>query len=359
MPEPALLRILDANANRAREALRVLDDVARFALDDAALTADLKTLRHAVLGALARAMPDAGHLLASRDTEGDVGTGLTTPSEFQREGLAQIAQRNAARLTEALRSLEEALKALGDPAAAADIEQARYRAYTLHRTLALRLGCASRGQRTLCVLITQSLCTHHAWDTVARRAIEGGADALQLREKDLSDRAVLERARALVAIAREMNPAVQVWINDRPHVALLARAHGVHVGQTDLAVADVRAIVGLGMLVGVSTSRLDEALQASDDGADCCGLGPMFPSTTKAKPTIAGPDYLRAYLAEPRTARIPHLAISGIDAARAGELARLGCRGVAVSSAVCSAPDPREAARAIVASMRDNTPPAA
>jgi thiamine-phosphate pyrophosphorylase len=85
----------------------------------------------------------------------------------------------------------------------------------------------------------------------------------------------------------------------------------------------------------------------------------MFPSTTKAKPTIAGPDYLRAYLAEPRTARIPHLAISGIDAARAGELARLGCRGVAVSSAVCSAPDPREAARAIVASMRDNTPPAA
>lgn len=356
MPEPALLRILDANANRAREALRVLDDLARFALDDGALTAELKALRHATLGAVARSVPDAGRLLASRDTEGDVGTGLTTPTEFRRDSLAEIAERNAARLTEALRSLEETLKALGEPAAAGEIEQARYRAYTLHRTLALRLGCAARGQRTLCVLITQSICTHHAWDTVARLAIEGGADALQLREKHLSDREVLERARALVALAREMNPAVQVWVNDRPHVALLARAHGVHVGQNDLALPDVRAIVGLGMLVGVSTSCLDDALRAADEGADCCGVGPMFPSTTKAKPSLAGPEYLRAYLAEPRTARIPHLAISGIDAQRASELARLGCRGVAVSSAVCSAPDPREAARQIAAAMHPTTP---
>src|SRR5690606_21950697 len=102
-----------------------------------------------------------------------------------------------------------------------------------------------------------------------------------LREKELSDRELLARARRLVGIAREKDRSVAVIINDRPDIALLAGADGVHLGQTDLTVADVRRIAGFELLVGVSCSTLAQAQQAAREGADYLGLGPMFASRTK------------------------------------------------------------------------------
>lgn len=335
-----LARILDANANRAREALRVMEDLARFALNDDALCADLKAQRHALTGAMEALPMDAAQLLASRDTPGDVGTGLKTASELDRPSLHAVAAAAGARLSEALRSLEEAAKVGPSPEVARAFERARYAGYTLDQRLRTALGSGLPRQWRLCVLLTESLCTRHPWHRVAQLALEGGADGIQLREKTLDGGELVRRTSLLLEIAKPHGASIIV--NDRADVALAAGAHGVHLGQTDLTVAQVRALAGHRLLVGVSTSNLDQARAAARAGADSCGVGPMFPTTTKHKDVIVGPPYLREYLADPITSRVPHLAIGGIDVDRAGELHAAGCKGLAVSSAVCSSPDPKD-----------------
>ena len=334
-------RILDANANRAREALRVMEEAARFILNDAALTGDLKALRHDLADTLAL-LPG---LEASRDTPGDVGTQLSTPREAQRESVAQVAVAAGKRLSEALRAMEEYGKAV-EGAFAARIEQLRYRGYDLEHRLDLALGSGARQQWRLCVLLTESLCTHHDWLDVAQACIDGGADCLQLREKDLDAGELLTRTRRLVELARPRR--VSVIVNDRPDVALLSGADGVHLGQTDLPCKLARRLIGRQLLIGVSTHEMAHAEQALRDGADYCGVGPMYVSTTKHKPRIAGPAYLSQFVA---WNRLPHLAIGGITPDNLEALTAVGVRGVAVSSCVCSSKDPSRVVQALAAKL--------
>ncbi|MDX9912227.1 MAG: thiamine phosphate synthase [Phycisphaerales bacterium] len=339
------IRIADASLNRAREALRVLDDVARFHLDDEQLCREIKELRHAIVAA--GGVFGERAMLLSRDTPGDVGTGVTTDAEGARGDLHAIAAAACGRLTESLRSLEECAKLVATDGGA--FKRARYAAYDVEKRVLLALSPPRARQWALCVLLTESLCPGGDWRGVALAAMRGGADCLQLREKTLDGRGLVERVRWLVGAAREHG--ANVVVNDRADVALAGGAAGVHLGQSDLGVRDVRAIAGDRLIVGVSCATLEHAIAAVRDGADMVGLGPMFPSTTKPKDASAvaraGTGLLRAVLDHPGTRGLPHLCISGIDAARAGELARLGCRGVAVSAAVCSAADPEAAARAI------------
>jgi len=349
-------RIIDANANRAREALRVMEDAARFLLDDRELCALLKGMRHELRSALETIPGGLGRLLAHRDAPGDVGTTVATGAEGERASAREAAVAAGRRLAEALRSIEEHAKALAASDAAARIEALRYRAYDAERALTLALGAA--GERfdgwRLCVLISEDLCTRHDWLTVATGAIEGGADCVQLREKDLPDGALLERARRLAAAAHERGAAAV--INDRPDIALLAGADGVHLGQEDMTVEDARRIVGFDLIIGVSTAGLEEARTARAAGADYCGVGPMFATTTKRKDRLAGSAYLRDYLeADPPLP--PSLAIGGITPQRLGDLAHAAAGrrfGVAVSSAVCGAASPREVCVAMRTIMDDD-----
>lgn len=349
------LRIIDANANRAREAARVMEEAARFALGDGALSRACKELRHGVREAVSALPADAAALIAHRDTPGDVGVSISTASEGERAGVAGVAGAAGKRLCEALRSIEEYSKALeGGGACAARAERLRYAAYEVERRLGLALaslsardGCAWR----VCVLVSESLCRRR-WEEVAEAAIAGGASCVQLREKALGDAEVLRRAERLVAICRAGGASCVV--NDRADIALASGADGVHLGQGDLPVAAVRRLAGGGLAVGVSTSGLGEASAAVEAGAAYCGVGPMFETATKRKDRIAGPGYLRAYL-ERFGGRVPCLAIGGVSAANAGELAaaataaggHAGRWGVAVSSAVCGADDPEDACRRI------------
>lgn len=338
-----LHRIIDANANRAREALRVLEDTARFGLDHGPLNEALKTLRHDLRAALEQPALDRGLLLVARDVEGDRGRSIKTEAEGRRAGLRDIAAAAASRLTEALRSIEEAAKGVGaDPA---PIETLRYRAYACERELLLALPSGLCPQWRLCVLITESLC-RRPWLEVARAALQGGADCLQLREKALPDRELLARARDLCRLRGEF--ACSVVINDRPDIALVAGADGVHLGQEDLPVAEVRRLAGFRLFVGVSTADAEQARAAAAAGADYCGVGPMFATTTKRKPVLSGPEYLRRYLADPITCRRPHLAIGGITPDNIAVLREAGCRGVAVSGAVCGSEDPGAICRGLI-----------
>jgi thiamine-phosphate pyrophosphorylase len=343
-----VLRLIDASANRAAEALRVLEDLARFVLAHAPLTAELKALRHDLRAALAALPIPPGALAACRDVPADPGTALKGRTEHTRGGVGGLAGVNAGRAAEALRSLEEAVKAL--PADASPFESLRYRVYDAGARLELAAGSGRVRQWALCVVLTQSLCPGGEWMAVARAAIEGGADCIQLREKGLDDSDLFRRAGALVAMARPRG--VAVVINDRADVALASGADGVHLGQADLPLDAVRRLAGGALLVGVSTESLSQAVLACEGGADYCGVGPMFATSTKDKPGIAGPGYVREYLGDPRTGTRPHLAIGGITPANAGELGAAGCRGIAVSRAVCAASDPASACRSLLAALR-------
>lgn len=352
-----VMRLLDANSNRAREGLRVMEDVARFVLDDMALCAEIKSIRHGLREALAALPGGVSALLAHRDTPGDVGTRVTTPAGAVRTGTRDLALAASRRVTEALRAIEEGAKVTAPTSGAAQaVEALRYRAYDAERRVALALGAGRAGFAgwRVCVLITESLCAGRSWLGVAAGAMEGGADCVQLREKHLDDRELLARAKALVEAARAFGAAVIV--NDRPDIALLAGATGAHVGWNDLSVEEIRRLAGDDLLVGVSVSTMEQARAERLAGADCCGVGAMFATTTKEKDAIAGPSFLRDYLhAAPPFP--PALAIGGITPGAIAELvsAAGGRRfGVAVSSCVCAAPAPALAVADILSALDAN-----
>ncbi len=334
-----LVRLLDANFNRAREAARVLEDAARFLLDDALLSQAAKQLRHQ-LSAAVHSLPVAASLSFSRDTPGDVGTAMTAPAEQHRASSVDVVDAAFGRLGEALRALEEYSKLL-DPAVAERFKQIRYDSYTLHSRLIRRLRPKAGVERLrLCVLITEELCRGD-WMTVAEAALAGGADCLQLREKSLADGELLRRARAVAGLCRRYEALFIV--NDRADIAVLAGADGVHVGQRDLPIDAVRRIVGPDLIVGKSTSTLQEAIAAAAEGPDYIGIGPVFPSLTKPQERISGVETLRQVAAQ---VKIPLVAIGGITPENASDVLAAGAYGIAVCQAVIARPDVRaEAAR--------------
>jgi thiamine-phosphate pyrophosphorylase len=259
-------------------------------------------------------------------------------SEQCRANLPGVAIAAGKRLSESLRCLEEYGKLI-DAAFAARIEQLRYRGYAIESALHERLGAGGAKQWRVCVLITESLCTHRAWLDVARAALDGGADCLQLREKRLDDAELLSRARKLIHSAKGR---ADVIVNDRADIALAAGAAGVHLGQGDLPIADVRRMAGRSLLIGASTHSIAEAKHAVAAGCDYCGVGAMFATTTKDR-RPSGIKYLRAYLKS--FPHVPHLAIGGITSDNINELVEAGCRGVAVSAAVCGATRPATVVR--------------
>jgi thiamine-phosphate pyrophosphorylase len=337
-------RALDASANRAREALRVAEDYCRFCLDDALLSGELKCLRHDLTAALAELPGEL--LLEARETLRDVGTTLSTAAERERHSLRQVAHANLKRLQEALRSLEEFAKLFGGDTGAR-LEELRYRSYTLER--AVLLGTTARERLAGCtvqVLLTGAWCSA-ALDWTLAEAAAGGATLVQLREKKLSDRDLLERVRNVRRWTRQAG--VLFIVNDRPDIARLAEADGVHLGQDDLPVKEARRIVGPDLLIGVSTHNLEQVRRAVLDGASYLGIGPTFPSGTKEFSDLAGLEFVRQATAE---TSLPLFVIGGINARTLPAAVAAGARRIAVSQAVCQADDPRAAVAELIRLLR-------
>jgi thiamine-phosphate pyrophosphorylase len=333
-------RILDACANRAREALRVVEDYCRFVLEDRLLSGELKRLRHDLAEVL-RELP-THLLLEGRETLRDVGTTLSTPAEQQRSSLSAVVQANLKRLQEALRSLEEYGKLRSSTLGQA-LEALRYRSYTLERVLVLGAVARQRlADARLCVLLTAAHCTLGLGRTI-HEAAEEGALIFQLREKNLPDRELLARAREVRRLTRQAGALF--IMNDRADIARLAEADGVHVGQEELPVKEARRIVGQDALVGLSTHNLDQVRQAVLDGASYIGIGPTFPSATKPFAEYPGLDFVRRATA---ATSLPAFVIGGVTLQNLEAALAAGARRVAVSHAICQS----DAPGAIAAAMR-------
>ncbi len=317
-----------------REGLRVLDDLARFVLDDAALAAEFKDLRHAVTARLERFGTAP---IAARDVEGDLGTGTTTQGETTRPAIATVAEAAGGRVAEGLRALEEMSKLAGQTDEAAAFEATRYRAYGVVARVVAGLRRGRPAGWRVQVLLTEAVC-RRPWRDVLDAAIAGGADAIQVREKTLDDRALIDRVRAVIDVARPAGVAVVV--NDRVDVAAATGADGVHLGQDDFPVEDARVVVGDLAIVGGSAHDLDEATRLVAAGCDYCGIGRFAESRTKPDVVSRGADFVTEFTSN--HPGMPHLVIGGVGPDTIDAVIAAGGRAVAVCDAVCAADAPEE-----------------
>ncbi len=173
-------------------------------------------------------------------------------------------------------------------------------------------------------------------------AAQGGADVIQLRAKELTTRELIEEARRCLLVTKAAG--VPLIINDRADVARVVGADGVHLGQDDLPVAAAREILGPGRVVGQSTHGVEQALAGAAEGADYLGFGPLFSTPTKPGYPPVGLGVVRQVVA---AVHIPIVAIGGIEQRNLDSVLEAGAHCVAVVRAVCAAPDPERASRAL------------
>ncbi len=322
--QPAICRILDANLDRAREGLRIIEEWCRFGLNSAQMAGECKQMRQEL------AIWHSEELRASRDTPGDPGTELTHPQEEQRSSVQHLLQANLCRVEEALRVLEEYGK-LYDPEMGVAFKQMRYRVYTLESNLLTyrRHQLLARSQLYLVTSASEQL-----FSTV-EAALQGGLTLVQYREKTADDSVRLSHAQKLRQMCHHYGALF--IMNDRVDLALAVDADGVHLGQQDVPIALARQLLGTQRLIGRSTTNPDEMQRAIADGADYIGVGPVYETPTKVGKAAAGLDYVQ-YAA--KNASIPWFAIGGIDPSNLNDILVAGAERVAIVRAIMQAEQP-------------------
>ena len=165
-------------------------------------------------------------------------------------------------------------------------------------------------------------------------ALKGGVTCVQLREKNLDNAAFLNEAIEISALCKRYK--VPFFINDNVEIAIKCHADGIHVGQDDMDAAQIRRIVGEDMIIGVSVHSVKEALEAVKNGADCLGVGAVFPTSTKTDVNVLPKETLRDICS---AVNIPIVAIGGINKSNISRLAGIGVDGVALVSAIFAADD--------------------
>lgn len=209
-------------------------------------------------------------------------------------------------------------------------------------------------------LVTDTaLCAPRSVPDVVAAAVAGGVTAVQVRDKTAGRRDLLALTRAVRAVLAD-RPDVRLIVNDAVDVALLTGADGVHLGQDDLPAADVRALLGPDVLIGVSVGSATDlaAVLALPAGTvDLVGLSPVWATPTKpdAGPGL-GLDGVRSLAAGARAGGLVSVAIGGVQAANAASVAATGVDGICVVSDICAAPDPAAAAHTLRAALAGRVP---
>ncbi len=337
----SIFRIIDANFNRGREAARVIEDFCRFALNCEALTARAKQLRHELSAVIGRL--DAGRLITSRDTLGDVGVGQSIDEQLKRENLRDCFTAGCKRLTESLRSLAEMAQTI-DPPTAQLLEELRFDAYALEKDIVAFSDAAEKFRRvSLYAIISSSLPADVL--SLAGRCGAGGADCIQLRAKDIRDDELFALAVEFVKVCRDAG--VLSIINDRVDIAAAAGADGVHLGQNDLPVEEARKLQLTPLIVGKSTHSLEQLDAACGELPTYVSLGPVFSTGTKPDAEPVGLDYVSKATEALGDSGIGHVAIGGISLRNVEQVLDAGAQAIAVCSAVTEVADAIGACRAL------------
>lgn len=197
---------------------------------------------------------------------------------------------------------------------------------------------------TLCLITDRRLCPGRDLTGPVGRALEAGVRLVQLREKDLSGRELLDTALKLRYLTS--NCGARLIVNDRVDVAMLAKADGVHLGQTGFSPGEVRRIIKRPFLIGVSAHSIEEARGAQIHGADYITFGPIY--HTPSKEAYGPPLGVELLKKAALTVKIPVFAIGGVKKGLIKELREAGAHGVAVISAILGTKDPKENAKELL-----------
>jgi len=322
--QAAVCRILDANLDRAREGLRIVEEWCRFGLGSARLSEECKQLRQEL------ASWHTAEIRAARDTPGDPGTELTHPQEQQRASIDVLLQANFCRVEEALRVLEEYGK-LYHPKMGGAFKQMRYRVYTLESSLIGFQRHKILAQSYLYLVTSPT----EALPGIVEAALQGGLTLLQYRDKTANDIDRLDIARKLRQLCQQYG-AIFI-INDRVDLALAVDADGVHLGQEDMPIAVARQLLGSQRIIGRSTTNPDEMQRAIEEGADYIGVGPVYETPTKVGKAAAGLEYVRFAA---KHSPIPWFAIGGIDVNNVNDVISAGAERIAVVRSLIQAEQP-------------------
>ena len=342
---PQTLRIIDANCNRISEGLRFLEDIARFLLDDAILSQQLKATRHSLVRNLSKF---GAALLSERNSEGDVGAKIESVS--QQQDLPSLITANARRVEEALRVIEELAKLpeISPVLHSKDFEQARFSIYTLERMIlskVLRQDKIARLTGLYAIIDTQTLGLKDEVDA-ASKAIHGGAKIIQLRDKHHGKGELLAIAQKVRDLCHKSDTLF--IINDHLDIALGADADGLHIGQADLPLMAARKELPVDKIIGCSTATLNQALKAEAEGADYIAVGSIFPSPTKGSTTAIGIEQLCQIR---QAISIPIVAIGGINSDNISQVIAAGANSAAVISAILTQQNIEQATRQLVAGI--------
>ncbi|MEO0354287.1 MAG: thiamine phosphate synthase [Cyanobacteria bacterium P01_A01_bin.3] len=334
----AIARILDANLDRSREGLRVVEDWFRFSAEQTSVAAECKDMRQRL------AAWHSPRYRAARDTPGDPGTQLHHEREARRNSLTDLLLANFSRVQEALRVLEEYAK-LDTPEMAADCKQMRYRIYVLE-SMAMDNQLRARLKQAQLYLITSQTPN---WLDAVEASLQGGVRLVQYRNKTGDYRTMCTEAAALKAVCDRYG-AITI-VNDRVDIALDIGADGVHLGQTDMPVDTAREMLGPQRLIGQSTTNWEEMERALQTSADYIGVGPVYATPTKAGKVPAGLEYVRLAVEK---ATVPWFAIGGIDARTLPEVVEAGATHVSVVRSLMAADNPTEAARDMLDILKED-----
>lgn len=316
-------RILDVNLNRLTETLKFLEDIARFNHYPASFLKRLRRLRSDFL-TIKKVLP-LQEIIRYRDSRHDQGRSSRF-DKLARRSAAETVIASLSRAKESSRVIEEILK-IYQPRLSSQLKKIRFTIYDLEKEILT--GRRVSFDPSFQAILDETYFPRLDLLKTLKILKKGGCTMIQLRSKKWTDREFLRHARCLRIANNQVG--LTYLVNDRVDIALAAGADGVHVGCSDLPVAEARRLMGEGAVIGASTANLRQALQAERAGADYIGAGAVFSTSTKMDAEVCGISELRRIC---QRIRIPVIAIGGITAANVQKIRQTGCAGIAVCSAL-------------------------
>jgi thiamine-phosphate pyrophosphorylase len=334
-----LNRTIDANINRLREGLRVIEDLLRYQFNAAGVIPIVKQLRHSIADVDKKTFRSR---ISFRDALNDDGYDNIGSNENVRADAQDLLRANFLRCQEASRVLEELLKTRQyEEELYLEVKSIRYSLYELEKTVFLQFGNITQRDvfLNLCLVTDQNMAKKPLTEII-EKAINGGVTSVQLREKSLSDRELIQAGMEIKKVCENYN--IPLIVNDRVDICQALKAQGVHLGQDDMPVTTARNILGSDAVIGLSTNTIEQVKEAQNLPVDYIGFGSLFKTVTKKDVDITGLGIINKVL---EISKLPVLFIGGINTSNVESVKKAGAFNIAVCNDFMISDNPEKTAK--------------
>jgi len=336
----SVAQLIDANLDRAREGLRVVEDWCRYGIENKDIVIQLKDFRQQL------GRHHQYRYKQARSITSDQGIGLQHPEQKTRVKPEQVVAANCARIQESLRVLEE-FSRIDNPQLANDASNIRYKIYDLEVCIIKATIGFQRRKRLNSARICLITSSENENIPKINAALKAGVKMIQYRSKDSTDLENFRKASEISTLCKR-NEALFI-INDRIDIAIAVEADGVHLGQEDLPLKIARQMIGFNHLIGISTHSTKEIKNAQLSDADYLGVGPIYKTSSKPNLDPLGITYVEEAA---KNATLPWFAIGGINSSNLKEILDAGAKKIAVVGAIMNSTSPKHASEKLLEMMK-------